>query len=154
MASVWMAKETGALAKQGLDTEVISMPSSSAIPALIASEIDVVQVSAAPVITASVRGLDAVFVAGLLNTMIWDAQTKYIIGKLDDAGWQAEIDKWRKAGGDQLIKEYEGWASALRSYARPGPRPLRGRPLWSSWRWTSGCRGSARRRGGTRPRSG
>ena len=72
MASVWMAKESGALAKEGLDTEVISMPSSSAIPALIANELDVVQVSAAPVITASVRGHDVVFVAGLLNTMIWD----------------------------------------------------------------------------------
>jgi NitT/TauT family transport system substrate-binding protein len=72
MASVWMAKESGALLKEGLDTEVISMPSSSAIPALIANELDVVQVSAAPVITASVRGLDVVFVAGLLNTMIWD----------------------------------------------------------------------------------
>jgi NitT/TauT family transport system substrate-binding protein len=72
MASVWMAKETGALVKEGLDTEVISMPSTTAIPALIANEIDVVQVSAAPVITASVRGVDVVFVAGLLNTMIWD----------------------------------------------------------------------------------
>jgi ABC-type nitrate/sulfonate/bicarbonate transport system substrate-binding protein len=72
MASVWMAKESGALVKEGLDTEVISMPSSSAIPALIANELDVVQVSAAPVITASVRGHDVVFVPGLLNTMIWD----------------------------------------------------------------------------------
>lgn len=72
MASVWMAKESGALVKEGLEAEVISMASSSAIPALIANEIDVVQVSAAPVITASVRGLDVVFIAGLLNTMIWD----------------------------------------------------------------------------------
>ena len=48
------------------------MSSSSAIPALIANEIDVVQVSAAPVITASLRGIDVVFIAGLLNTMIWD----------------------------------------------------------------------------------
>lgn len=72
MASVWMAKETGAITKHGLEAEVISMPSSTAIPALIANELDVVQVSAAPVITASVRGLDVVFIAGLLNTMIWD----------------------------------------------------------------------------------
>jgi len=72
MASVWMAKETGALAKENLDAEVISMPSSAAIPALLANELDVVQVSAAPVITASLRGADVVFVAGLLNTMIWD----------------------------------------------------------------------------------
>ena len=72
MASVWMAKESGALLKEALDSEVISMASSSAIPALIAHEIDVVQVSAAPVITAALRGHDVVFVAGLLNTMIWD----------------------------------------------------------------------------------
>lgn len=72
MASVWMARESGALVREGLETEVLSMPSSTAIPALIANEIDVVQVSAAPVITASVRGLDVVFIAGLLNTMIWD----------------------------------------------------------------------------------
>lgn len=85
MASVWMAKETGALAKQGLDTEVISMPSSSAIPALIANEIDVVQVSAAPVITASVRGLDVVFVAGLLNTMIWDFYVRPEIKTIEQA---------------------------------------------------------------------
>ena len=72
MASVWMAKDMGAFAKEGLDIEVLSMSSSSAIPALIANEIDVVQVSAAPVIIASLRGIDVVFIAGLLNTMIWD----------------------------------------------------------------------------------
>lgn len=39
--------------------------------------------------------------------MIWDAQTKYIMGKIDDAGWEQEIASWRKAGGDQLITELE-----------------------------------------------
>ncbi|MFD0682263.1 MULTISPECIES: extracellular solute-binding protein [unclassified Paenibacillus] len=42
-----------------------------------------------------------------LEQMIQDAQTKFIMGKIDEAGWQAEVDKWRKAGGDKLIKEYE-----------------------------------------------
>ena len=73
MASLWMAKETGGFAKEGLDVEVISMSSSVlALPALIANEVDVVQVSAVPVLTASLRGFDVVFVAGLLTTMIWD----------------------------------------------------------------------------------
>ena len=72
MAPVWMAKESGAFTKEALDVEVLSMSSSSAIPALIANEIDVVEVSAAPVLTASLRGIDVVFIAGLLNTMIWD----------------------------------------------------------------------------------
>ncbi len=72
MASVWMAKDSGAFTKEGLDVEVLSMQSTSAIPALLANEIDVVQVSAAPVLTAALRGIDVTFVAGLLNTMIWD----------------------------------------------------------------------------------
>ena len=71
MASLWMAKETGAIAKEGIDVEVLSVTASLAIPALIAGELDAIQISAAPVLTASLRGYDVVFVAGLLNTMIW-----------------------------------------------------------------------------------
>jgi ABC-type nitrate/sulfonate/bicarbonate transport system substrate-binding protein len=72
MASLWMAKETGAIAREALDVEILSMAASVAVPALIANEIDAVQMSAAPVLTASLRGRDIVFVAGLLNTMIWN----------------------------------------------------------------------------------
>ncbi len=72
MASVWMAKESGAFAKEGLEVEMISMGSTLALPALLANEVDVIQVSAVPVITASLRGFDVVFIAGMLNTMIWD----------------------------------------------------------------------------------
>lgn len=72
MASLWMAKETGALTKEGVEVEILSMTSSVALPALIAAELDAVQMSAAPVLTASLRGHDVVFVAGLLNTMIWN----------------------------------------------------------------------------------
>src|SRR5262247_3339052 len=72
MASLWMAKETGGFARERLDVEMISMSSVLALPALIANEVDVIQVSAVPVITASLRGFDVMFIAGLLNTMIWD----------------------------------------------------------------------------------
>jgi len=72
MASMWMAKETGGFAKEGLDVEMISMSSILALPALLANEVDVIQISAVPLINASLRGFDAVFVAGMLNTMIWD----------------------------------------------------------------------------------
>jgi NitT/TauT family transport system substrate-binding protein len=72
MAPLWMAKETGALAREGLEIEILTMTASLAIPALIAGEVEAVEVSGAPVLTASLRGLDVVFVAGLLNTMIWD----------------------------------------------------------------------------------
>ena len=52
--------------------EMISMSSILALPALIANEVDVIQISAVPLINASLRGFDVVFVAGMLNTMIWD----------------------------------------------------------------------------------
>ncbi|WP_079913267.1 extracellular solute-binding protein [Paenibacillus sp. 32352] len=42
---------------------------------------------------------------GELDTLIRDAQTKFIMGKIDEAGWQAEVDKWKKAGGDKVIEE-------------------------------------------------
>ncbi|WP_248930678.1 extracellular solute-binding protein [Paenibacillus hamazuiensis] len=41
-----------------------------------------------------------------LDTMIRDAQTKFIMGKIDEAGWQAEVNRWKTAGGDKLIEEY------------------------------------------------
>ena len=72
MASMWMAKETGAFAKEGLDVEMISMSSTLALPALLANEVDAIQISAVPLINASLRGFDPVFVAGMLNTMVWD----------------------------------------------------------------------------------
>src|SRR3954453_7957445 len=64
MTSLWMAKETGGFAKEGIDVEVLSIGSSVAIPALIANELDAVQVSAAPVLIASLRGIDVTFIAG------------------------------------------------------------------------------------------
>lgn len=42
-----------------------------------------------------------------LEQMITDAETKFIMGKLDEAGWKAEIDKWKKAGGDKMMEEYK-----------------------------------------------
>ncbi|OXM84477.1 extracellular solute-binding protein [Paenibacillus rigui] len=49
-----------------------------------------------------------------LEQMIFDAITKYIMGKIDAAGWEAEVGKWRKAGGDQIIKEYEASYAKLK----------------------------------------
>ncbi len=42
-----------------------------------------------------------------LEQLITDAETKFIMGKIDELGWKAEIEKWRKAGGDAMIREYE-----------------------------------------------
>lgn len=42
-----------------------------------------------------------------LDQLINDAVIKYIMGEIDEAGYQAEIDRWRSSGGDQMIQEYE-----------------------------------------------
>jgi ABC-type nitrate/sulfonate/bicarbonate transport system substrate-binding protein len=72
MAPLWMAKEAGGFAKEGIEVEILSITASIAMPAVIANELDAIEISAAPVLTASLRGQDVIFVAGLLNTMIWD----------------------------------------------------------------------------------
>ncbi len=40
-----------------------------------------------------------------LDEMVWDSLTKYVKGELDDAGLEASIEQWNKAGGAQLTKE-------------------------------------------------
>ncbi|MCZ8513832.1 extracellular solute-binding protein [Paenibacillus filicis] len=42
-----------------------------------------------------------------IDQMIADAQTNFIMGKIDDAAYQGEIDKWKKAGGDKIMAEYK-----------------------------------------------
>lgn len=41
-----------------------------------------------------------------LDTIITDATFNYIIGEIDDKGFDAEIEKWKSTGGDDVIKEY------------------------------------------------
>ncbi|MGM0883777.1 MAG: extracellular solute-binding protein [Bacillota bacterium] len=35
-----------------------------------------------------------------------DAKTQYVLGELDEKGWNDAVDKWRKNGGDKIIEEY------------------------------------------------
>ncbi|MNE88533.1 Lipoprotein LipO precursor [compost metagenome] len=42
-----------------------------------------------------------------LETIILDAQTKFIMGMIDEEGWQAELARWKAAGGNQMCLEYE-----------------------------------------------
>ena len=125
MASVWMAKEIGGFTREGLDIEVLTMQSSSAIPALIANEIDVVQVSAAPVLTASLRGIDVTFIAGLLNTMIWDFYVRPEIKNVEQL-------KGKIVGTDRpATPVYYGTVVALKKLGLT-PKDVQLRPLGSS----------------------
>ncbi|GAK42466.1 sugar ABC transporter sugar-binding protein [Paenibacillus sp. TCA20] len=41
-----------------------------------------------------------------LQTIITDATYKYIYGTLDQAGFEAAIEQWKKQGGEQIIQEF------------------------------------------------
>ncbi|MEK4850719.1 extracellular solute-binding protein [Paenibacillus sp. FSL H7-0756] len=41
-----------------------------------------------------------------LRKAITDAQVRYVLGELDDKGWEDAIAKWRSSGGDQIIEEF------------------------------------------------
>lgn len=43
---------------------------------------------------------------GDLDQMINDAQTKYIMGKIDENGWQQQVELWKTSGGDKVMQEY------------------------------------------------
>ncbi|OXM84428.1 extracellular solute-binding protein [Paenibacillus rigui] len=40
-----------------------------------------------------------------LKTILTDARAQYIMGKIDDAGYDAAVAQWKKVGGDQVAKE-------------------------------------------------
>lgn len=40
-----------------------------------------------------------------LSLIIRDAQIQFIMGEIDEAGWNKALDAWRKAGGDKVIEE-------------------------------------------------
>ena len=52
--------------------------------------------------------------------MIADAQTKYIMGKIDQSGWEKEIENWANAGGTKIREEYaEDYKNRLNKEQKP-----------------------------------
>ena len=67
-AALWMAKAIGGFEKYGLTVEVQYIETATAVPAMVANNIDAEEVSAAPIITADVNGdLDLVLIGSALN---------------------------------------------------------------------------------------
>ena len=40
-----------------------------------------------------------------LKQIMDDARIQYIVGSIDEAGWEAAISNWRTMGGDKMIEE-------------------------------------------------
>jgi len=76
MAPLWMAKESGAFDRAGVPVEVRYIQANAAIAALIAGEVDLLEISGPAVLSAVLQGgADIVFIAGALNQMIFTVHT-------------------------------------------------------------------------------
>ncbi|MPZ76589.1 MAG: hypothetical protein GEU77_08690 [Deltaproteobacteria bacterium] len=71
MASIWMAAASSAFQKEGLDVELVYIQSSAAIAAIVAGEIDAVEISAPGIVPVVLAGGNITMIAGLLNKMIF-----------------------------------------------------------------------------------
>jgi ABC-type nitrate/sulfonate/bicarbonate transport system substrate-binding protein len=71
MAPVWMAAESGALHAEGIEGELVLIEARAAIAALIAKEVDALEISMPGIVPAVLAGGDITMIAGLLNKMIF-----------------------------------------------------------------------------------
>src|SRR5215813_7609668 len=71
MAPVWMAAASSAFQTEGLDVELVYIQSNAAIAALVAGEVDAVQISAPAIVPVVLAGGNITMIAGLLNKMIF-----------------------------------------------------------------------------------
>ncbi|MBI2358214.1 MAG: ABC transporter substrate-binding protein, partial [Deltaproteobacteria bacterium] len=70
MAPIWIAAETGAYEREGLDVKIIYLEAKVAVAALVAGEVDAVTMSAPGLIPAVLSGAKVTFIAGLHHKMI------------------------------------------------------------------------------------
>ena len=71
MAPIWMAAASSAFHTEGLDVELVFIQASAAIAAIVAGEVDAVQISAPGIVPVVLAGGNVTMIAGLLNKMIF-----------------------------------------------------------------------------------
>ena len=71
MATLWMAAASSAFRSEGLDVELVYIQASAAIAAVLAGEVDAVEISAPGIVPVVLAGGNLTMIAGLLNKMIY-----------------------------------------------------------------------------------
>src|SRR4249920_50161 len=71
MATLWMAAASSAFQSEGLDVELVYIQASAAIAAVLAGEVDAVEISAPGIVPVVLAGGNLTMIAGLLNKMIF-----------------------------------------------------------------------------------
>lgn len=85
MSGLWVAQEEGIFKKNGLDVELLHVPSSSrAIQAMLAGEIAFSTADVLNTLEANLKGGDVVIVAGVTNRLIFSLMARPDIKKVSD----------------------------------------------------------------------
>jgi ABC-type nitrate/sulfonate/bicarbonate transport system substrate-binding protein len=71
MATLWVAAAASAFQNEGLDVELVYIQASAAIAAVLAGEVDAVEISAPGIVPVVLAGGNLTMIAGLLNKMIY-----------------------------------------------------------------------------------
>lgn len=71
MATLWMAATSSAFQSERLDVELVYIQASAAIAAVLAGEVDAVEISAPGIVPVVLAGGNLTMIAGLLNKMIY-----------------------------------------------------------------------------------
>jgi NitT/TauT family transport system substrate-binding protein len=71
MAAVWTAAASGEFQKEGLEAELVYIQANAAIAAVLAGEVDAVEISAPGIVPVVLAGGNLTMIAGLLNKMIY-----------------------------------------------------------------------------------
>src|SRR5258706_9219548 len=74
MSGTWVAQEEGLFKKNGLDVELVHIPSTSrAIQVLLAGEIQYSYMDGRNSVTAALKGADVVIIAGVANRLVFSS---------------------------------------------------------------------------------
>jgi NitT/TauT family transport system substrate-binding protein len=83
-APLWVTQEKGFFRKYGLDVQVVLIESgTTAVQSLISGEVNFAHMAGAAVMQSNLRGADAVMIAGVVNTLIFQLYTDKGISRPD-----------------------------------------------------------------------
>jgi NitT/TauT family transport system substrate-binding protein len=83
-APLWVTQEKGFFRKYGLDVQVVLIESgTTAVQSLLSGEISFAHMAGAAVMQSNLRGADAVMIAGVVNTLIFQLYTDKSISRPD-----------------------------------------------------------------------
>jgi NitT/TauT family transport system substrate-binding protein len=84
-AGIWVARDAGFFAKEGLDDQIIFIPSATQLAqVLVAGDVDIASLGGGPVMAASLSGADLKVIGNNVNKLIFSIHTKPDVKTLEE----------------------------------------------------------------------